>query len=389
MAIRQVTTENAPIAASQIASVARVAVDTEFHAERRYFPTLLLVQVHVEGGDTWIFDPLQPELLQSAAAALMSTTWIVHGGEQDLKLLLRFLGGLPDRVLDTQLAAGLVTDRYPASLAWIAEFALGVSLEKSQTLSDWSVRPLTAAQLAYAADDVVLLPSVWDALWARAAALGRHRAVVFACDEALDAARGGDWVVRGEPWREVHGTVNLTDAALSVAVSLHRWRDRVAAADNQPSRSVLPDSVLLDLSRRTPSDVEGLLVDRRIHRSVAKRWGRDIVAAIDAGRAERPPLLVRRHTAAWRQAQWLELVAEVACAERSAASRLVMPRALVEACVVPSGVEPESAVSNLLGWRHEIVGARVSDALRGVTWLGCGAGGLVLRDDFGRPLNGS
>ena len=34
----------------------RIAVDTEFHAERRYLPQLHLVQIQVDGGRTWLFD---------------------------------------------------------------------------------------------------------------------------------------------------------------------------------------------------------------------------------------------------------------------------------------------------------------------------------------------
>ena len=55
--LRIATADDLHHAAEAIRNAPRVAVDTEFHAERRYWPRLYLVQVHVPGEGTWLIDP--------------------------------------------------------------------------------------------------------------------------------------------------------------------------------------------------------------------------------------------------------------------------------------------------------------------------------------------
>ena len=46
----------------------------------------------------------------------------------------------------------------------VCERELGIELDKTEQTSDWSARPLSKRQLAYAALDVEVLPSLWDRL---------------------------------------------------------------------------------------------------------------------------------------------------------------------------------------------------------------------------------
>ncbi|MCA9493013.1 MAG: hypothetical protein KC621_23945, partial [Myxococcales bacterium] len=138
---------DAPHLASAILGAPRIAIDTEFHAEHRWLPELYLVQIAIPGGDAWIVDPKVPGLIQELAPALRATPWVVHGGEQDLKLMERALGGVPESVLDTQIEAGLVDTWFPSTFAALVKTWVGKELDKSETLSDLSQRPLTRAQL--------------------------------------------------------------------------------------------------------------------------------------------------------------------------------------------------------------------------------------------------
>lgn len=361
MPLRLASSSDLAEATAQLLAAPRLAVDTEFHAERRYRPQLLLVQVHADGGDTWIFDPLERGVLAAVAPALLAKPWVVHSGAWDLRLLHDVLGGLPDRVDDVQIAFGLVTDAWPAALGAVVAEVLGVTLEKTQTLSDWSRRPLGPEQLAYAAADVALLPATWDAIAARAT--GRETAVAAACREARDAALGAEWVVRGEPWRELWGASTLAPDALAVAASLHAWREQVAEHENQPPRTILGDAVLLELARRRPADVGAITTDRRVSKSVARSHVPAILACIREPGP--PPLLVSRGTPAWRRAAWLDLLGESLGASRRFSPRLVLPRVLVERAVL-GGLSTRADVADLLGaWRDALVGDALWDAWRG------------------------
>src|SRR5207237_1127158 len=81
---------------------------------------------------------------------------VAHAAEQDLEVLLHACGAVPSRLFDTQVAAGFLGLSSP-SLATLVERFVGVRLPKGDRLTDWTRRPLTTAQLAYAAADVTHL----------------------------------------------------------------------------------------------------------------------------------------------------------------------------------------------------------------------------------------
>ena len=161
MSILQFTHQNAEIFSDQLASCPIVGIDTEFHAERRYTPLLLLVQLQIPGGDTWIIDPKRPGPFKQFASRLLKKEWILHGGRYDLILLLDFLGGLPETIWDTQIAAGLLELHYPSAFGRLLKKHLDISLPKHATLSNWARRPLTDQQIEYAASDVIHLIELW------------------------------------------------------------------------------------------------------------------------------------------------------------------------------------------------------------------------------------
>ena len=77
-------------------------------------------------------------------------------------------------VFDTQLAAGFVGYGISMAYARLVERALSVSLQHNETFSDWSRRPLTEAQIAYASDDVRYLFALADSLVGRLEEMGRR-----------------------------------------------------------------------------------------------------------------------------------------------------------------------------------------------------------------------
>jgi ribonuclease D len=346
-----------------------VAIDTEFHAERRYVPELYLVQIHVPGGpgepgDTWIVDPLRDDLLARLAEPLRGVPWVVHAGEQDLKVLSVALGGLPAVVLDTQIAAGLVSNHWPAPYQALTARYLRVKLEKGETLSDWSRRPLTPAQLQYAALDVQHLLPLWDRLAEALDTLDRREPATLACDEARCAALDGPDPT--EAFREIGAAPTLDPPSLRVLQELAGWRLKRAIATNQPVRSVLADGVLVDLARRKPI-TEGSM---RENRRMPKRLGRDAAQIVEliVRATHRPegavPPIVRRRTPQWRSAAWLQLWGEWLGEARSFAAGFVLPRRLVDALV--SDPPPDrAAICDRLTWRDPLCGDALLDALGG------------------------
>ncbi len=75
-------------------------------------------------------------------------------------------GGGHVELLPLARSAAPSTQKLPAllSLSRLAQHVLGAPLDKSQQTSDWGARPLSAAQVAYAAADVVVLVEITHAL---------------------------------------------------------------------------------------------------------------------------------------------------------------------------------------------------------------------------------
>lgn len=360
------TLEDLPAIRAELRAASRIALDTEFHAERRYLPRLLLVQLHVEGGATWVVDPLVDGLLAGLADELLATPWLVHGGHQDMRLMLDALGGLPEVVLDTQIAAGLVRPDFPAAYVRLVEDLLDVQLDKSATLSDWTRRPLSPEQIRYAARDAELLGPLWDRLAAELQERGRLELAHAACREARD--RVADPPADDLLWRDLNGLAHLAPAEAAIAQELVAWREGAAREANHPPRSVISDGLILDLSRRRPFSAERMLDNRRFPRSVAKKLGAELVDVI-ARAAGRPewgwPRYVRAGTPEALALQWLCVHAEVIGRDDGFSPRLVLPRERLEDALLANGPLEERVDRALGSWRAAIAGAALADALRG------------------------
>jgi ribonuclease D len=274
----------------QIARSERVALDTEFHGERHYHPRLMLVQVLPDGGTATLVDPLRVDLAP-LGEALSGRTLLVHGGQADVQLLQREAGLRPGRILDTQVAAGLDGCPWPARLQQLTERYLGLRLPKTQTLSDWSRRPLTESQETYALDDVRVLPSLWTAIETGLRRRG-HDAILDAVTAEVHARAAP--LPDDQVWRALLSAHRLQDEERAAARGLAEWREQTARARDVQRGQVLSDGFLLDLARRRPATLEAMRANRRMPRELVNRDGAAVLTALERARSEpAPPPVIR------------------------------------------------------------------------------------------------
>ncbi|MCS6946145.1 MAG: ribonuclease D, partial [Steroidobacteraceae bacterium] len=159
----------------RLAAASTIGVDTEFMRERTYRAQLCLLQL---GGSDWAtcLDTLTLSGTDLAGIADLLAAFpgetIMHAARQDLEAL-QPLFAPPRRIFDTQIAAALCGMPTQIGYADLVQRVLGRELDKAQTRTDWSKRPLTAAQLRYAIEDVQYLPPLRAALLDRLDPLGR------------------------------------------------------------------------------------------------------------------------------------------------------------------------------------------------------------------------
>ncbi|MEQ9692868.1 ribonuclease D [Shimia sp. SDUM112013] len=110
---------------------------------------------------------------------------LFHFGRFDIAAMYHAFGALTAPVYCTKIASKLVrtyTDRH--GLKNLLQELVGVDISKQQQMSDWGAKTLTAAQLEYAASDVLYLHQLRDELNKRLEREGRT-AMAQACFDFL------------------------------------------------------------------------------------------------------------------------------------------------------------------------------------------------------------
>ena len=231
----------------------RIAIDTEFHNEKSYAARLMVVQL-VVGDDVALVDPLRVPDLSPLATTLSTKTVVGHALSSDLKIVADRYGILPAAAFDTQLAAAFSGYGMSISLADLVYDVVGIRLRKSQTVSDWSTRPLTPQQIEYLVDDVRHLFPLQDALAERLARTGRTSWFEADARPLVDVAK-----YRPDPERlylRVPGAMRMNRRELGI---LARSRDCCATRSHAnatfrssisfPTTSWLPSSALRPAAR--------------------------------------------------------------------------------------------------------------------------------------------
>jgi len=353
----------------------RIAVDTEFHREKTYFPKVAMVQVAWADGLVLI-DPLEVDLWPMARLLESEVLVVMHAAGQDLEVFDRACGTVPVNLFDTQLAAGFIGLSSP-SLASLHERELGLRLPKGVPLTDWLARPLTDSQLDYAASDVAYLLEIHDRLVRRLTDDGRLAWAEQEFVEMLTRERG-----RRRPedaWMRIKEARQLRGPSREVVRSVAAWRERHAADVDQPVRHVVPDLGVVAVAQRAPRTVDELRkvrgLDGRHYKGVVAEGLLSAVATAD----DLPPLEVeasRRDSSNDVRAAVTLVSAWVAQLSRDVDldPMLVGTRSDIEDLV--RGVADAKMTT---GWRHQVVGGPVDDLLSGRAALAFdGSGGLLL-----------
>lgn len=330
-----------------------LAVDTEFVREDTYYGQLCLVQLS-DGVthacvDTLALDPAPLFAFLMRGQPLK----VLHSASQDLELFVQRGGDCPRPVFDTQVAAALLGHGEQLGYAALVERRLGLAVDKSLSRTDWSRRPLSDAQLAYAADDVRHLAELYPPLRAELAARGRLAWLEAECARIADAGR-----YRPDPagaWRGIKGLGRLPAPAQHVAARLAAWREEEALRRNRPRRWILDDAAICQMALRKPQGLAALAEIEGVSAKLAQRAGEALLALIHAPAPDAPPLVSDARDTPAQKARiqsLLDLVRERAQAEQVAPT-LIATRADIERLVREG---PAAAIPLLGGWRRELIG---------------------------------
>lgn len=271
---------------SAVLEVEQYAIDTEFHREHTYYPSLALIQM-AYGDQLVLIDPLKVDVSPLSQVFETDVLAVVHACSQDLEVLKYATGSIPLRVFDTQVAAAFLGYKTPSLAALHHEF-LGVTLPKASQLTNWLNRPLKEAQIKYAASDVELLLDIAGVISSQLRALGRLGWAECECE--LIRSRGYNQRDPQTAWLRIKQARNLKNAALARTQALAQWREQSAQNADVPVRHILPDLAVISLSQQPPSDARNVTKARGLERrGVSMAYAQEIVEVLrGAGELPRP-----------------------------------------------------------------------------------------------------
>ena len=336
-----------------------VTVDTEFMRERTFWPELCVVQLAGAGaGDVAVVDALVPGLDLAPLGALFADPAVVkvfHAARQDVEIFLLRYGAVPTPLFDTQVAAMVAGFGDQVGYDQLVASLTGGAIDKSHRFSDWSVRPLSPAQIAYAAADVTHLRDVYAALSARLAREGRLDWVGEEMAALSDPA-----TYRPDPetmWERlrVRGGSRRTLGLLRAAAA---WREREAQRVNIPRQRLLKDECLLELAATDPAGPDALARVRGIARGFAEgRTGASLLAALAEARALPEAALPEPRARDARKpspalVSLLKVLLAAKAEEHDVAPRLLAGSEEIDRLALGD----EEGVAALSGWRRHVFG---------------------------------
>ncbi len=269
-------------AADQWQACSAVAVDTEFMCTDTFFPKLALIQL-CDGHHTWLIDPLAVTDPQPLIALLTNRKIlkVLHSCSEDLEVLRHALGCLPAPLFDTQVAAALTGYGFSRGYSALVGDLCGVQLSKQETRSDWLKRPLSKAQLDYAALDVLYLLPMYEQLTENLGKRGRAHWM----DEEMATLEGTAAAPQQveKYYQRIKGAWRLDRRGVGVLQQLAAWREGEARLRNRPRNWIVADKALLEIAAARPLTYGGLAALELVGQKVLDRYGGrmlDMVAAV-------------------------------------------------------------------------------------------------------------
>ena len=349
---------------AELAKQPFIAVDTEFMRETTYWPRLCLIQA--AGPDVaGVIDPLAEDLDLKPFLELMgdaSIQKVFHAGRQDVEIFYN-LGVIPKPLFDTQIAAMAAGFGEQIAYDAIVRQMLRIDIDKSSRFTDWSRRPLSQAQLDYAAADVTHLATLYPMLLERLEGDGR---LAWVEDEMAGLVDPSNYDMSPEnAWRRMKARRHAP-RYMAVFRAVAAWRERTAQARDQPRGRIIKDEAIDELATQAPTDVDALSRLRSAPKGFSgSRFAPELLAAIrealaspeaHAPQIERPKIQPPPQGAS-AVVELLKVLLKARAEDAGVASKLIATVADLEKIAADDNADCQA----LAGWRREAFGA---DALK-------------------------
>lgn len=371
------TTEALAAACARLATHDYVTVDTEFLRETTYYPKLCLIQM-ASADEIVLVDPLAAGIDLAPFFGLMADERVVkvfHAARQDLEIIWNQGRIIPVPLFDSQVAAMVCGYGEQVSYESLASSLAGAKIDKSSRFTDWARRPLTEAQLVYAAADVTHLRVVYQKLHAR---IEKNSRLDWIADEMAILTNPRTYEVEPEEaWMRVKARIRKP-VERAVLIELAAWREREAQTRDVPRGRILKDDGLAEIAVAQPKSIEDLSRLRAIPNGFERsRAGSEILEAVIRGKARDPasipPIESERSGGSGALVQLLKVLLQSVAERNHVAPKLIASAEDIDRLAS----RPDDDMPVVQGWRGEVFGQVALQLIRGEVLLGLDKGRVV------------
>lgn len=232
-----------------------LAIDTEFVRTRTLYPKLGLLQIF-DGQTLALIDPVAINDLSPFWQLLINENIVkvLHACSEDLEVFLTSANCKPVNLIDSQIMMSFLGHGLSMGYAAMVTHFTGVELDKSESRTDWTKRPLTQKQLDYASADVDFLFQLYPKLLTEIDEVGR---LDYAKQETqLLIERKFTPIDEDNLYRQMKMAYRLNSKQLNTLQHLARWRYQQAKKRDLPIGFVAKDHTLMAVAQHNPQTID-------------------------------------------------------------------------------------------------------------------------------------
>eukprot|EP01119_Soliformovum_irregulare_P017014 TRINITY_DN500_c8_g1_i1.p1 TRINITY_DN500_c8_g1~~TRINITY_DN500_c8_g1_i1.p1 ORF type:complete len:786 (-),score=221.82 TRINITY_DN500_c8_g1_i1:148-2421(-) len=255
------TLEGLQSAAKALAARPIIAVDLEQHSYRSFQGFVCLMQITSDDGRDYIVDTLAlREHIGPVLGPIFSNPAIVkvlHGADSDIIWLQRDFGIFIVNMFDTGQASR-VLDLPRFSLAYLLQQYCNVVADKQYQLADWRIRPIPEEMIRYAQSDTHYLLYIYRRMVSDLIARGNPTQnllkATLSRSNALTLNMYEKEIMLPTHYLQLYSrlNLNLNENQTKVFRELLMWRDHVAREEDESTRYVLPNHMLVKIATVIP-----------------------------------------------------------------------------------------------------------------------------------------